>query len=281
VKLDSGAFAEVFRAEDVEEGKVVAIKVVSRLPRHRTPGMMVDGELDEVTVTMWLNHRNIVRFLDSFVDPGKKEMLVLEYLPGGDLYNAVNEEEVAPDQYQSFMVQLASALEHIHAGDPPHRPELVHCDVKLENVLLDGARRSIKLCDFGLAGRNGATRRGIPHGTPEYMPPELFGIKKDGSYSLHTGQDIWSFGCLIMYLLFGRLPWKVADIEKDAEYRAFVRAGPDVVSRHGPWSVMEQPLRNCLLSMFDPSPRRRPTAAMVGRVLRLSNRLVEDPVAPD
>jgi serine/threonine protein kinase len=250
----------------MEAEKVVAIKVVSRLPRHRFPGVVQDDDLDEATITKGLNHANIVRLLDSFVDPGKIEMLVLEYLPGGDLYNAVNEEEVSPDQYPSFMIQLTSALEYMHGGEHTHRPQLVHFDVKLDNVLLDETFQVVKLCDFGLTGRNGSTRRGVPHGTPEYMAPELFGIKKDGSYTLHPGQDIWSLGSLVMYLLFGRLPWKVADIETDTEYRVFVNEG-DGVSRLMPWATMAPPLRDCLLSMFDPSPRKRPSARAVGKVL--------------
>jgi serine/threonine protein kinase len=89
-----------------------------------------------------------------------------------------------------------------------HDRGLVHRDIKPENVFLEGARRSVRIIDFGLA-RAAAddsaklTVEGTVVGTPAYMPPERIGDE-----SLDAKSDLFGLGVILYELLAGRLPFE-------------------------------------------------------------------------
>jgi serine/threonine protein kinase len=140
---------------------------------------------------------------------------------------------------------------------------MVHCDVKLENMLLDGS--AIKLCDFGLAGFVGDVRHGKPFGTSPYMSPEI--VHLVGSQTTHTltvAQDVWSFGVVLYAVLFNDLPWEKA-VDTDPEYAAY--AFPEFVDYTSECTKnMEQlspTLRTLLVGMLTADPAQRVTMSEV------------------
>jgi serine/threonine protein kinase len=102
-----------------------------------------------------------------------------------------------PVQLWAFIRQMLSAIEYCH----DHR--CLHRDIKPDNLLLDCARRSLKLADFGMARAATATSpdplgRGPPHHTPGmvtawYRPPELM----LGETAYGEPVDVWSAGCIV------------------------------------------------------------------------------------
>lgn len=112
--------------------------------------------------------------------------------------------------------QLSSALGFMHSKN------LVHRDLKLENVLvftLDFSR--IKLCDFGATTRSGILVNRIKHTWKNFLPPEVIEAVKNEKFICKTSSDSWQFGIMIYSLLTGNSPWRKADWVHDSQYAAF------------------------------------------------------------
>jgi len=125
-------------------------------------------------------HSSIVRLDDKFV------YHVMEYLPGGDLFEMVSTIGALPvNVTKRYIVQLILATEFLH------NHHILHNDIKLENLLLDSVD-TVKLTDFGLATDNLDGRSLTINGTPEYMSPEII-LRTSHS----EAADWWSVGiCL-------------------------------------------------------------------------------------
>lgn len=138
----------------------------------------------------------------------------------------------------------------------------MHNDLKLENMLVAGDQ--IKLCDFGLAGRIGQRRRGVPHGTTPYMAPELIAAKEDDLTVLSPALDVWSFAIALYIITFLDTPWKSASMD-DPKYHEFV-SNPSV-RLMGEWGLLTLEFQACMMAMLDPLPERRPTIREVAASL--------------
>eukprot|EP00041_Stephanoeca_diplocostata_P015939 m.309035 g.309035 ORF g.309035 m.309035 type:complete len:318 (+) comp20198_c0_seq7:1344-2297(+) len=157
--LGTGNFADVYEAFDRVACMRVAIKVLKQQPEQDT--------INEGDITALLcDHANVVQFLRAFwVDDVTH--FVFEYADGGDLFNfiAVSDNLDSEAACKAYLLQACAGLGFVHSQ------AFVHMDVKMENMLL--VNNTVKLCDFGLAGRDGQVRRGVADGTTAYMAPEL------------------------------------------------------------------------------------------------------------
>ena len=91
-----------------------------------------------------------------------------------------------------------------------HQIGIVHRDIKLDNILLDG-HGNVKIGDFGLATKlefDGERKRTIC-GTPNYIAPEVLEGKQGHSYEV----DIWSIGVIIYTLIIGKPPFETSDVK--------------------------------------------------------------------
>nr|CAD7202564.1 unnamed protein product [Timema douglasi] len=115
----------------------------------------------------------------------------------------------------NYAIKLASALEHLHMRD------LVHRDVKLDNILVFKSDFSrIKLCDFGETRREGTLVRRRNEWLP-YSPPEVMLTNTDETYKAVTSHDVWQFGIVIFVCLTGCLPWQKASSD-DPRYTRYL-----------------------------------------------------------
>jgi|GEM_PF-606174 len=199
--LGKGGMGKVFRCRDKVLDKEVAIKLL----------LNVDAEKEamrfqiEAKATARLNHPNILRILDFGQTRSGELFLAAEYLKGRSLASEV-------DGYGPYKVEealdlaahIASALSHAHKNNVLHR------DVKPSNVMLveeEDGRRTIRLVDFGLAKvtthDDKLTGTGVGLGSPAYCSPE----QGDGK-AVDERSDIYSFGCLLFYLLTGHPPFQ-------------------------------------------------------------------------
>ena len=138
--LGKGRFGEVYLAQHIETGFIVAIKRVSKqqLIQHK----MVDRLIEEVQLHRSLNHPHIVKFYDYFEEKDHI-CLVLEYLNGGTLFDYLNEVQTIPLQKTvSILAEVIDALSYIHERN------IIHRDIKPENIVLTSSGMA-KLCDFG------------------------------------------------------------------------------------------------------------------------------------
>lgn len=120
----------------------------------------------------------------------------MEYIDGGDLSAHLEVEECFPEeQVKAILMQCTIALKDLHSRN------IIHGDIKLENILYSRENSQIKLADFGLAFyENNSTNTGL--GTPEYMAPEQILNSIKGTQS-----DIWALGICAYEMLTGMPPY--------------------------------------------------------------------------
>eukprot|EP00611_Tribonema_gayanum_P016801 TRINITY_DN2921_c0_g1_i4.p1 TRINITY_DN2921_c0_g1~~TRINITY_DN2921_c0_g1_i4.p1 ORF type:complete len:843 (-),score=157.03 TRINITY_DN2921_c0_g1_i4:998-3451(-) len=185
VLLGEGSFAKVRRACHKLTGQAVAIKTYERA--KVTDPQQWKRIQQEVRLMERLNHPRVVRLFETVEGP-KRTHLIMEACSGGNLCTLLD--------------QILQAVEYLHVR------EIVHRDLKLENILLDEAR-NVKLVDFGFATSVAQGRRlHVFCGTPSYIAPEI--IKRTD----YAGKpvDIWSLGIVLYALLCGCFPFSVPRI---------------------------------------------------------------------
>ena len=148
-----------------------------------------------------LSHPNIVLVFD-FGEANGIPYLIMEFIDGINLRNAIRAGELQPEQAVKIIPQVCEALQYAHDMG------IVHRDIKPENILLDNTGRA-KIADFGLAkllGTDAAkfTLTGSRQmmGTPHYMAPE----QMDRPQEVDHRADIYALGVVFYELLTGELP---------------------------------------------------------------------------
>lgn len=124
--------------------------------------------------------------------------LVLEYAKGGSLSHKLKKAGgcLQESEIRDYTRSILKGLRHIHAKG------FVHCDLKLENLLLfeDGV---VKIADFGLAKKAGQKQGRVEiRGTPLYMAPESV-----NNNEYESGCDIWALGCAVVEMSTGKAAW--------------------------------------------------------------------------
>jgi len=209
--LGEGAFARVFAARMKSDGKDYAIKVMEK------KFIMKEGKAKEVQmerrVLSDVDHPNVVRLYFSFHDKDHLYM-VLDLCPGGELARVIrhyrkDNRSLPEADARFYLAEITHAVQYLHSIN------IIHRDVKPENVLLT-AEGHVKLTDFGTAkdssvapalGDDGRPRKDTFCGSAEYVSPEVL---QDGVAGV--GADLWALGCVLFVMLVGRTPF-VADSE--------------------------------------------------------------------
>ncbi|MGB1285683.1 MAG: protein kinase domain-containing protein [Aggregatilineales bacterium] len=194
--IGQGGMGAVYRGTDTMTQTPVAVKLLKSELLARDPDMVHRFEREGHALSK-LNHPNIVKMLGAYEENGT-HYLIMEYVPGGSLRDVLH-------QQPQLTVQrtLYTALDLADALTRAHRLEILHRDIKPDNVLIaeDGTPR---LTDFGMArmGNSHITQDGAIVGTLAYLSPESFnGADPD------PRTDIWSFGVMLYEMLAGERPY--------------------------------------------------------------------------
>lgn len=213
--LNHGSFGMVFLAEDLATNQEVAIKCLTK-PSASGGDLSVtaDEGADELACHDILKfHPYLVNLVHQF-ETAAHTYLVLEYCSQGDLYEAIRSQRgpLETEHVRRFMLQLISAVEHMHNNG------LYHRDIKPENIFLTD-NGDMKLGDFGLATQSMWSYEACV-GSDRYMAPEQYDHCGNGYSPAHA--DIWSIGICLLNVLFSRNPF-VTPTESDVLYADYVR----------------------------------------------------------
>jgi len=244
---------EVYRAEDLKLGNVVALKFLPVSLQNDAAALA--GFHAEVRNARQVSHPNVCRVYDIGEVNGK-HFLTMEYIDGEDLASLLRRIGRLPaDKALETAHQICAGLAAAHDCG------LLHRDLKPANIMLDGRGR-VRITDFGLAlSSTDATGRSETAGTPAYMAPEQIG---KGEASVRS--DIYSLGLVFYELFTGRLPYKAdTPIEwRRAHLESSPRAPSSVVKDIDP--VVEKAILRCLQKdpALRPSSVRHVAAAFPG-----------------
>jgi len=238
--LGVGASAKVYHATNIETGKSVAVKVISKKK-------LINGEFAanierEISILRRLHHPNIIDLFEVLASKSKI-YFVVEFAEAGELFEEVaKNEKLTEDHARRYFRQLISAVKHCHSRGVFHR------DLKLDNLLLD-ENDNLKVTDFGLSAVKKQIRPdGLLHtvcGTPSYVAPEILAKKGyDGAKA-----DVWSCGVVLFTVTAGYLPFN--DYNITVLYRKIYRGQ----FRFPKW--MSCDLKNLLSRMLDTNPKTR------------------------
>ncbi|XP_014392861.1 PREDICTED: MAP/microtubule affinity-regulating kinase 4 [Myotis brandtii] len=192
--IGKGNFAKVKLARHILTGRQVAIKIIDKTQLNPSS---LQKLFREVRIMKGLNHPNIVKLFEV-IETEKTLYLVMEYASAGEVFDyLVSHGRMKEKEARAKFRQIVSAVHYCH------QKNIVHRDLKAENLLLD-AEANIKIADFGFSNEfTLGSKLDTFCGSPPYAAPELFqGKKYDG-----PEVDIWSLGVILYTLVSGSLPF--------------------------------------------------------------------------
>lgn len=200
--LGSGGCGLVYLAVERTSGRLVALKVAGDNGPEAEEVFR-----EEIRNASKLAHPHIVRALTSGHAANGAAFLVMEFMEGGTLREAVDLGRIRDRREILVLVaKIARAVQHAHDR------AILHCDVKPENILFDGSGEP-QLADIGLGRRLEGLRNPRMEacgGTLGWMSPEqvrLLDAADDSRQPLTVSSDVFSLGVLFYWLLSGGLPF--------------------------------------------------------------------------
>jgi eukaryotic-like serine/threonine-protein kinase len=256
-RIARGGMATVYRARDLRLERQVALKVMhAHLGDDPT---FTNRFIREARSAARLSHPSVVQVFDQGND-GDLLYLAMEYLPGLTLRQALSQRRVLTPR-EAFSV-LDPVLDALAAA---HRADIVHRDVKPENVILADDGR-VKVADFGLAKiiSTASSSTGVLMGTVAYLSPELVERGQADPRS-----DVYAAGIMAFELLTGAQPF-TGDVPVQVAYR-HVHENVPAPSTLVP--ALPAPIDRFVLAATARDPDRRPTDA--GELLDLARQTRE------
>jgi serine/threonine-protein kinase len=193
-ELGRGAMGVVYKAEDPNLDRTVALKTISLEKEAEGRAEYQKRFMLEAKAAGKLNHANIVTTYD-FGEVDGMAYLAMELLEGTDLRKRAQQGAIPPIEAVEIACQVAEGLAYAHQRG------IVHRDIKPANIMLPD-RGPAKIMDFGLARMRLAdhkTSTGIVLGTPRYMSPEQI-----SGQPVDHRSDIFSLGIVLWEMLTGR-----------------------------------------------------------------------------
>ncbi|XP_057992511.1 LEAF RUST 10 DISEASE-RESISTANCE LOCUS RECEPTOR-LIKE PROTEIN KINASE-like 1.2 isoform X3 [Hevea brasiliensis] len=190
-ELGDGGFGTVYYGK-LRDGRAVAVKRLYENNYKR-----VEQFMNEVDILTRLHHQHLVSLYGCTSRHCRELLLVYEYIPNGTVADHLHGERAKPGALPwctriKIAVETASALAYLHASD------IIHRDVKTNNILLDN-NFCVKVADFGLSRffpMDVTHVSTAPQGTPGYVDPEYHEC-----YQLTDKSDVYSFGVVLVELI--------------------------------------------------------------------------------
>ena len=249
--IGKGKFATVYRATRLRDGAEVAVKEIALF--DVADARSREKCLKEIRLIQHLEHPNIVRFLEGFVE-GRHLVLVFEFAEAGDLKRQLRKARERGARLEErvvwrYFAQIAEAVAYLHSR------RIIHRDLKPANIFLTLAG-AVKVGDLGL-GRLLSQDTLVAHskvGTPLYMAPECL---KGGGHDYAA--DVWSLGCILYELAMLASPFKEEGLSLYGLFQKITAGAYTPVPR----DAFSQQLQELVQGMLAQDPAARPDMARV------------------
>ena len=239
-----GGMGEVYRAEDLKLGQVVALKFLPEALSQDAAALTRFHA--EVRTARQVSHPNVCRMFDIGQAEGML-FLTMEYVDGEDLASLVRRiGRLSPDKATEVARQICAGLAAAHERGVLHR------DLKPANVMLDGDGK-IRLADFGLAGiAAGIKGAEIRAGTPAYMAPEQLAGRE-----VTVKSDIYSLGLILYEILTGKRAFEAATLAELTKQREGTITNPSTLVRD-----LDPLIERVIMRCLENDPEKRPSSAL-------------------
>lgn len=197
--LGRGGMGVVYKVRQPRLDRVVALKILS--PEIENDPRFAARFQREARALARLHHPNIVTLYD-FGEVEGRFFLLMEFVDGVTLRQLYRTRKLSATEALNVVQHICDALQYAR------QQNIVHCDIKPENILLD-KNGAVKIADFGIAKMVGAEET-LPAGeetvvgTPQYMSPE----QREKPQAVDHRSDIYSLGVVFYEMLTGELPGK-------------------------------------------------------------------------
>jgi eukaryotic-like serine/threonine-protein kinase len=258
-RIGSGGMAAVFRAQDLKLGRFVAIKMLHE-SLTSDEGFLRRFQ-KEAHAAANLTHPNIVTVHDIGQD-GHRHYIVMEFIDGQTLKQLIRE-QTRNNTLLPISRTLDLAIQTCNGLGYAHRADLVHCDMKPQNILVTRDDR-VKVADFGIARAISEASQNLGDsqvwGTPQYFSPE-----QAAGEAPTPASDVYGIGVILFEMLTGQLPFS-ADTPTALALKHLQERPPSTIEINPAVPRQLDQIVQKLLSK-EPAARYR-TAGQLGRVLQ-------------
>ena len=227
----------VFKVIQSVSNKAFAAKVIPL--NHLRNQKSIQTVDNEISILRSIRHQNIIRCYDAFniKNERNEEMKVIieEYCSQGNLLDYILKKGFKDENEKTrIMRSFFEAILYLHSK------HIAHCDIKLENILID-EEFNIKICDFGYSKNFNSKYNENVNSTSIYASPEL---KKDGKIDFFKS-DIWSIGIALYAMETKTFPYKNKS---------------DVISNKLDIEMKNEKMKRIIMKCLQRNPKSRPNA---------------------
>jgi len=243
--VGEGTFGKVKLGTHQKTQEKVAVKILEKDKVQSYPD--VQRVIRELQILKLLRHPHIIH-LYEIIENNKRLYLIMEYADGGELFTHISKRTRIPEREAvGLFRQIISGVDKIHMMN------VVHRDMKPENVLLD-SWNNVKIIDFGLSNRFTQHQKlNTACGSPCYAPPEMI----QGKEYVPQLCDVWSCGVILFAVICGYLPF---DDRKTSGLYKKIENGDYQCPDH-----CSEGVRDLLSKILQPDPAKRYTIDRIRR----------------